>query len=138
MAASIRQSLHVIGCLEGWTDALLRRRKRTHRLNLLDAEQPLLYYGCLSSHLSLDHEAIDRVTHMRAKVGAVRLHANDLGNGGLAVIAQELADLQRCFGLQFGVYRVAKPDHAIVCFFDQVFDSAMNPAIICDADTSLL
>ena len=97
-------------------------------LNLFDAEQPLLYYGCLSSHLSLDHEAVDRLEHMRAKVGASRLHANQLGNGGLAVIAQDLADLQRSFGLRFSVYRVAKPDHAIICFFDQVFDSAMNPA----------
>lgn len=98
-------------------------------LNLFDAEQPLLYYGCLSSHLSLDDRAIDRVTHMREKVGATRLHANELGNGGLAIIAQDLVDLQRSFGLRFGVYRVAKPDHAIICFFDQVFDSAMNPAI---------
>lgn len=98
-------------------------------LNLFDAEQPLLYYGCLSSHLSLDHEAVDRLEYMRGKVGASRLHANELGNGGLAVIAQDLADLQRAFGLRFGVYRVAKPDHAIICFFDQVFDSAMNPAI---------
>lgn len=98
-------------------------------LNLFDAEQPLLYYGCLSSHLDLDHEALDRLVHMRAKVGATRLHANVLGNGGLSVIAEDLADLQRCFGLQLGIYRVATPDHAIVCFFDQVFDSAMNPAI---------
>src|SRR5690606_6123135 len=27
------------------------------------------------------------------------------------------------------VYRVAKPDHAIICFFDQVFDQGMNPAM---------
>jgi hypothetical protein len=98
-------------------------------LNLFDPEQPRLYYGCLSSQANLDEAALDRLTHMRGMVGAPRLHANELGNAGLGKIARELADLQRSYGLQFSIYSVSKPDHAVICFFDQVFDSGMNPAI---------
>ena len=40
-----------------------------------------------------------------------------------------MAALQRKFQFRFDFYRLNKPDHAVLCFFDQVFDVGMNPAI---------
>lgn len=37
--------------------------------------------------------------------------------------------MQKKFALRFDLYRVNKPDHAVICFYDQVFDQAMNPAV---------
>jgi len=97
--------------------------------NLFDAQQPILYYGCLSSRLNLDVVAQAKVVSLRKRLGVARLHANEIGNGGLAAIANDLLDMQRRFDLRFSIYRVAKADHAVISFFDQVFDSGMNPAI---------
>jgi hypothetical protein len=97
--------------------------------NVFDPEQPMLYYGCLSSRLSVDLVAKAKVVGLRKRLGVTRLHASELGNAGLAKIAGDLLDMQRRFDLRFAIYRVAKPDHAVICFFDQVFDSGMNPAI---------
>lgn len=97
--------------------------------NLFDPDQPILSYGKLSSPVDLDAAAIDRVEYMRSKLGVHRLHANQLGFAGISTISQDLVELQRAFGLEFGIYHVVKPDHAVISFFDQVFDSGMNPAI---------
>lgn len=97
--------------------------------NLFDAQQPILYYGCLSSHLNLDVVAHAQVMSLRKRLSVGRLHANELGNGGLAAIAADLLEMQRRFALCFSIYRVAKADHAVISFFDQVFDAGMNPAM---------
>jgi len=97
--------------------------------NLFDEAQPKLYYGLLSSAVNLDYVAESRLESMRRKLGVDRLHAAQLGNGRLAQIADGLIDIQKRFRLRFDLYRVAKPDHAVICFFDQVFDQGMNPAI---------
>jgi hypothetical protein len=96
---------------------------------LFDDEQPTLYYGVLSSRLNVDVLAEGRISRMRQSLGVERLHANELGNRGLVKIASDLAGLQRQLDLRFDLYRVAKPDHAIICFFDQVFDQGMNPSV---------
>lgn len=97
--------------------------------NLFDEAQPKLYYGLLSSDVNLDYVAEQYLVPLRKKLGADRLHAAQLGNGRLALIADGLVDIQKRFKLRFDFYRVAKPDHAVICFFDQVFDQGMNPAI---------
>lgn len=97
--------------------------------NLFDPSQPTLYYGVLSSPVDVDALAIDQLVELRNRVGMQRLHAADLGNGGLVSIAGDLASLQKSLSLSFDIFRVAKPDHAVICFFDQVFDSGMNPAM---------
>lgn len=97
--------------------------------HLFDEAQPKLYYGLLSSAVNLDYVAEDRLDSLRNKLGVDRLHAAQLGNGRLACIADGLVDLQKRFRLCFDCYRVGKPDHAIICFFDQVFDQGINPAI---------
>jgi hypothetical protein len=47
----------------------------------------------------------------------------------LVAIADDLVKIQRKYQPRFDIYRVAKPDHALICFFDQVFDQGMNPAV---------
>lgn len=98
--------------------------------NLFDENQPLLYYGVLSASTNLDVVAGPFARSARKKLGSVRrLHAADMGVGGLATIADDLVAIQRRYKPRFDVYRVAKADHALICFFDQVFDQGLNPAV---------
>lgn len=97
--------------------------------NLFDPDQPMLYYGVLSSKLNVDAIAELPLQAMRKTMGVDRLHANVLGNGGLVKILPNLIKLQRQLDFKFDLYKVAKPDHAVICFFDQVFDSGVNPAM---------
>lgn len=97
--------------------------------NLFDSSQPTLYYGVLSSVVNVDVLAADRLKALRKRAGVPRIHAAELGNGGLVPLVDDLVAMQRSMSLRFDLYRVAKPDHAIICFFDQVFDQGMNPAM---------
>ncbi len=97
--------------------------------HLFDKHQPMLYYGVLSSRINIDVLADRKLIAIRNELKVPRLHAAELGNHRLASIAAEIAQLQKRFDFRFDLYRVAKPDHAIICFFDQVFDQGMNPAI---------
>lgn len=97
--------------------------------NLFDSSQPTLYYGVLSSAVNVDVLATDRLKTIRKRAGVQRVHASELGNGGLAPLVRDLAAMQKSMSLRFDLYRVAKADHAIICFFDQVFDQGMNPAM---------
>jgi len=97
--------------------------------NLFDADQPTLYYGVLSSSADIDTVTVPQMAAMRRLAGVDQLHANQLGNGGLVHILPALQALQRDVGFRFDLYRINKPDHAIICFFDQIFDSDINPAM---------
>lgn len=97
--------------------------------NLFDSAQPMLYYGVLSSRLNLDVIAEQSLAPLRRRLQVARLHAAELGVGRLVSISPDLVRLVKRLGMRFDVYRVAKPDHAIICFFDQVFDQGMNPAV---------
>lgn len=96
---------------------------------MFDATQPVLHYGVLSSDLNLDVLVEERLAPLRKRLGVDRLHAAQLGVGRLATIADQLVSIQKKFTLRFDLYRVNKPDHAVICFYDQVFDQAMNPAV---------
>ena len=91
--------------------------------------QPNLYYGVLTAPGDLDELVTDEVIEMRKIVGTERLHANHLGNGRLVQLADTLMGIQNRLGLVFDFYVVKKRAHAEFCFFDQVFDSAMNEAV---------
>jgi len=92
--------------------------------NLFDDAQPMLYCGVLSSKLNVDLVAEAGVACLR--LGVQRHHANELGNGPLVSITRELCRVQKSIDFRFDLYRVVKPDHAIICFFDQVFDSCLR------------
>lgn len=96
---------------------------------LFDAAQPVLHYGVISSNVNLDVLAEERLAPLRKRLNVDRLHASQLGVGKLVTIAKELVAMQRKLALRFDLYRVNKPDHAVICFYDQVFDQAMNPAV---------
>ncbi|MFH1078934.1 MAG: DUF3800 domain-containing protein [Pseudomonadota bacterium] len=97
--------------------------------NLFDPSQPVLYYGVLSSKRDLDALAESHLSKLRSKLGVRRLHAAELGIGKLVEIADEINSLQQKMDLRFDLYQVFKLDHALISFFDQVFDQGMNPAI---------
>jgi Protein of unknown function (DUF3800) len=97
--------------------------------NLFDPNQPVLYYGVLSAKTNLDVRAEDEVRRARKTLGVDRLHAAEMGMGGLVTISRHLAAVQRKCEPRFDLYRIAKPDHAIIAFFDQVFDQGINPAV---------
>ena len=97
--------------------------------NLFDANQPFLYYGIISARVNLDVLAKPYIEKARARHGVERLHANELGMGGLVECAGPLCGLQKKYKPTFDMYRVAKADHAIISFFDQVFDQGLNPAM---------
>ncbi|RVI98966.1 hypothetical protein CN193_22085 [Sinorhizobium meliloti] len=98
-------------------------------LELFDPNQPTLYYGVLRSHRDLDVVAAPLLTELRRELGVERIHANELGVGRLTPIADRLARFSRKHDLQFSLLKVAKPDHAVITFFDQVFDSGLNKAV---------
>lgn len=96
---------------------------------LFDPQQPTLYYGVLSSRLNVDVLAEDGLNRLRRLLAVPRLHAAELGNARLSGIAPTIESLQRRLDLRFDLYRVVKSDHAVISFFDQVFDQGMNPAV---------
>lgn len=98
-------------------------------VNLFDPEQPMLYYGILSSQVNIDFLAEESLRELKRKAGVSRLHAAELGNSGLVPMVDRLVSLQRLLDFRFDMYKVSKPDHAIICFFDQVFDQGVNPAV---------
>jgi hypothetical protein len=97
--------------------------------NLYDPAQPILYYGLLSSTHNVDAIALNDVSRLRAVFGVERLHASELKAEQLGPLGSTLSSLQRRMDLRFDIYEVNKRDHAIIAFFDQIFDCHMNPAV---------
>lgn len=98
-------------------------------LNLFDNAQPYLCYGVLSSETDLDNLALKTIQDLRKRLNVERLHATELGNERLLEIVDDIIELQNKFNINFDFYRVFKLDHALISFFDQVFDQNVNPAI---------
>lgn len=98
-------------------------------LELYDRNQPTLYYGVLTASVSRDVVALPFLRKLRKQLGVERLHANELGVGRLSQIAENLAQYSKKKDLHFSLFLVSKPDHALICFFDQVFDSCLNAAV---------
>lgn len=98
-------------------------------LELFDPNQPILYYGVLSAQANLDVIAQPLLKELHQSLGVNRIHANDLGVSRLTPVAEKLARFSKKNDLRFSLLKVAKRDHAIICFFDQVFDSGMNKAV---------
>lgn len=97
--------------------------------NLFDENQPILHYGVLSAKTNLDLLAAQEIILARKHCGVERLHAAELGLGGLVEISKHLVKIQKKYRPSFDICSVAKADHAVICFFDQVFDQGMNPAM---------
>ncbi|WP_084506609.1 DUF3800 domain-containing protein [Geminicoccus roseus] len=98
-------------------------------LELFDPHQPVLYYGVLGAQANLDIIAQPLLKELRRELGVERIHANELGVGRLNMVADRISRFSKKNDLRFSFAKVIKPDHAIICFFDQVFDSGMNKAV---------
>ena len=96
---------------------------------LFDPAQPVLYYGLITSKTNLDVTAEPLLRVARAKLGVERLHANELGVRRLSEVALSLGRFALKRDVRFSLYKVVKPDHAIITFFDQVFDAGLNEAV---------
>lgn len=97
--------------------------------NLFDRTQPYLYYGVVGSMVNLDILAKKDILKLRDKFGVDRLHATELGEGKLINLISELKEISKKFSITFDFYRVKKDDYSVICFFDQVFDQGINPAM---------
>jgi hypothetical protein len=97
--------------------------------NLFDKTQPVLSYGVLSSDANLDKVAEADLAVFRKTLGVERLHAAELGLHRLSDLVDTLLVLQKKHRIRFDIWQVVKRDHAIISFFDQVFDQGMNPAV---------
>ncbi|WP_029058687.1 DUF3800 domain-containing protein [Stappia stellulata] len=97
--------------------------------NLFDDNQPTLYYGVITCKVNLDVVAEPMLRGLRRKLGVDRLHANELGVARLSEVASTIAKFSTERDVRFSLYKVSKPDHAVISFFDQVFDSGINKAI---------
>lgn len=97
--------------------------------NLFDDSQPTLSYGVLSSVTNPDVLSASIHNKMLRKLGVSQLHANELGEQGLASIGELLYLNQKKLKFDFDFYFVEKLDYALVVFFDRVFDSVLNVAV---------
>lgn len=98
-------------------------------LHLFDPNQPALYYGVLCCPVNLDIIAEPLLKELRREIGVKRLHAAELGIGRLTNVAHRLIAFSKKNDLRFSLLKVVKADHAVISFFDQVFDSGMNEAV---------
>ncbi|WP_246777001.1 DUF3800 domain-containing protein [Microvirga sp. VF16] len=98
-------------------------------LELFDPNQPILYYGLLSASANLDVIAEPLLKDLRRGLGVNRIHANELGVARLTTVAEKLISFSKKNDLRFSLLKVKKPDHAVICFFDQVFNSGLNKAV---------
>lgn len=89
----------------------------------------MLSYGVLSSPDDLDKVAEAGLAALRKKLKVQRLHAAELGIYRLGDVVDTLLILQKKHRMRFDVWQVVKRDHAIISFFDQVFDQGMNPVV---------
>lgn len=101
--------------------------------NLFDPNQPQLSYGVLSSKTNV--EVLGKPFHkkMISKLGVTELHANELGVGKLTDISKILYHLQIKMKFDFDYFFIRKPDFALVCFFEAVFDQGLNEAVKWDS-----
>lgn len=98
-------------------------------LNLFDSNQPILYYGVLGARTNLDIVAQPLLERLRKELGVKRIHANELGVAKLTTIANRLAQFSKKNDLRFSAFTVNKADHAVITYFDQVFDAGLNDAV---------
>ncbi|MDT8855039.1 DUF3800 domain-containing protein [Paracoccaceae bacterium Fryx2] len=98
-------------------------------LHLFDPAQPLLYYGVLGARANLDVIAAPLLRTLRKELGVKRIHANELGVAKLTTIAERLEKFSKKNDLRFSIFTVDKKDHAIISYFDQVFDAGLNEAV---------
>jgi hypothetical protein len=97
--------------------------------NLFDENQPHLYYGCLSAEKNLDETLNEDIKQLRELSKIRYLHASELGIQGIEKIIPKLVQLIDKHSINFSLQMLKKEDFAIICFFDQVFDQEVNPAV---------
>lgn len=98
--------------------------------NLFDSDQPEFLYGILTSPVNLDDAVSAHMTDIRRELSIdCRIHAHELGEHKLELVADRLLAMQQECAISFETVALNKYDYAIMSFFDQVFDSGCNEAV---------
>lgn len=96
--------------------------------NLFDPAEPNFLNVAMSSLVDFDDVFRERVACIARTAGVDRLHASELGMGGVESIARSVLELVEFSQVRFYFAFVDKPDVAVIKFFDAVFDPGENPA----------
>tara|TARA_Y100000588_G_scaffold392274_1_gene503543 strand:- start:757 stop:1890 length:1134 start_codon:yes stop_codon:yes gene_type:complete len=96
--------------------------------NLFDPTQVNLYYGLISSKVNLDVLGKKYFYQIRKQLEVQTIHAKNLSLAKISGIIPQLITLQKKLQFRFSIFRIKKSDHALISFFDQVFDQGVNPA----------
>ena len=97
--------------------------------NLFDLTQPIFYYGILSSPMNLDVMGASDLERIKELLGVNTVHSKEIGATKLEIAADAILLMQEKYEIRFDLVRIVKRDHAIISFFDQVFDSGVNSAV---------
>ena len=97
--------------------------------NLFDPNQQQLSYGVLSCKTNVDVLGKPLHTRMLKELGVTELHANELGVRKLTQISELLYKLQIRMKFDFDYFYILKPEFALMCFFEAVFDQGLNEAV---------
>ena len=79
--------------------------------NLFDSNQPVLYYGVLSSESDIDKEAKNEILSLREKFNVQRLHANELGIGRILSQIDEIKEIKNNYKINFKKIQVNEDKH---------------------------
>lgn len=97
-------------------------------VNLFDTEQPYFFNVAMTSQVNFDDVFRQRVEHIAQLVSAEYLHANEIGQQRVELIAPSLMELIEFSQVRFHFTLVEKPTAAVMKFYDAIFDPGENPA----------
>jgi Protein of unknown function (DUF3800) len=97
--------------------------------NLFDEDQPLFLTAALITKTDFDKSHKAAFERICAQTEGRRLHAAELGFGGIEEVAPQILKLLKAADARFFISRVEKRYLLATKFFDTFFDSGENPAV---------
>jgi hypothetical protein len=97
--------------------------------NLFDEDQPVFLTAALITRSDFDKSHRAAFESICARTEDGKLHASELGFGGIEQIAAQLLKLLKAADARFFISRVEKRYLLATKFFDTFFDSGENPAV---------
>ena len=97
-------------------------------LNLFDPAQPNFLHVAMTSPVDFDEVFRARVDDIASSARVDYLHASEMGQESVEMIAQDLSELVQFSQIRFHFAYVVKSDAAVAKFYDALFDSGENPA----------
>lgn len=98
-------------------------------LNLLDQSQPLFILGNAFSTKNIDVEGKIYFKEIYQKIQKSELHANEIGNKGLADVSSDLVSLINDLDIHFHFSVIEKKHYLKIILFHHFYDNGPNPAV---------